>query len=289
MAERSSCHRRQLKKSILIGLSLSLLSFGFFAGLVGCGNANTTQPGQTPEATVQKAEVILEDEPGPELIKAATANIELGLGYLSQGQIARAKAKLNYALKLSPTIPETHSAMAYFFEKAGENVESEKEHKKAIKYSTNKGAVYNNYGAFLCRKTRYKEADSAFKRALEDKNYPRSAEVYENAGVCALKGGDIKAGEAYLHTALKQDTSRSLAVMELAALNLQQQNFQLARELLNHYKMIAEPNARSLWLSIQAADALGDQDSVASSALLLKNSFENSPEFQEYLNSDIGK
>ena len=51
---------------------------------------------------------------------AAKTNVELGLEYLSQGQVARAKSKLIHAAKLSPNLPEAHSALAYFYERAGD-------------------------------------------------------------------------------------------------------------------------------------------------------------------------
>lgn len=142
--------------------------------------------------------------------RAALVNTELGLEYLAKGQVARAKNKLNHALALSPKSAEVHGAMAYFLEQSGEIKEAEKEHQQAIYYCkkenrkerarlteprdsrglgavTCSGAVYNNYGAFLCRQSRFEEADLAFKRSLQDKHYERIAEVYENAGRSALK------------------------------------------------------------------------------------------------------
>ena len=47
---------------------------------------------------------------------AALVNVDLGLGYLAQGQVERAKSKLNHAITIAPNIPETHSAYIYPFE-----------------------------------------------------------------------------------------------------------------------------------------------------------------------------
>lgn len=235
----------------------------------------------------------LTPEEGPDYQKAALINVELGLGYLAQGQVTRAKTKLAHALKLAPNLPETHTAMAYFMEMVSDHKDAEREHKKAVSLSSGKGAVYNNYGAFLCRRGRYKEADESFRYALEDKAYARTAEVYENAGLCALKWTDqqtaqLKAAE-YLTTAIHRDPSRSSAVLELAALNLKQGKASEAKDLLSRYKSVAEPNARSLWLGIQVAKALKDEESVSSQALTLKNLFQDSPEYQLYLKSEKNK
>ena len=222
----------------------------------------------------------------PDYKRAALINVELGLGYLSQGQVARAKTKLTHALKLAPGIPETHTAMAYFLEMVGEYKDSEKEHKKSVKISSGKGAVYNNYGAFLCRRDRFKEADVAFNSAIADKEYARTAEVYENAGLCALKSQSKEVAAEYLTTAIRQDPSRSIALLELAALDLSQGKTQEAKDLLGRFRSLSEPNPRSLWLGIQVAKALNDDKSATTQALMLKNLFRDSQEYQMYVNSE---
>lgn len=167
--------------------------------------------------------------------QAAMVNIELGLGYLEMEQIARAKTKLTHAVQMAPNLPEAHTAYAYFLEKVGDTEEAALEHKKAIQLVSgtgsvvknnvkrgvvkNKGAVFNNYGAFLCRRAQYKEAESAFKMALEDKDYPKTAEVYENAGLCALKAKEFKQAEYYLKTAILRDPNLIQAKNSLESLN----------------------------------------------------------------------
>jgi type IV pilus assembly protein PilF len=150
--------------------------------------------------------------------KAAIINAELGLGYLAQGETARAKAKLIYALKLAPRIPETHSAMAYFSEKVSDTKEAELQHKMAIQLASSKGAIYNNYGAFLCRQNRYLEAEQAFQLALQDKEYPRTAEIYENAGLCALKSGHHTKAAHYFALSAKRDPNRVSPKVEAESL-----------------------------------------------------------------------
>ncbi len=226
----------------------------------------------------------------PDYQKAALINVELGLGYLQQGQVARAKMKLAHAIKLASNISETHTAMAYFLEMIGEYKDAEREHKKSLamsgKNSSSKGAIYNNYGAFLCRRDRFKEADQAFHQALLDKEYARTAEVYENAGLCAIKSRDEDKAAEYLTTSLRRDPGRANALLALVDLDLKQGKLTEARDLLGRYKTIAEPSARSLWLGILVGKALKDDNTVASQALLLKNLFSDSPEYQLYLKSE---
>ena len=44
---------------------------------------------------------------------------------------------------------------------------------KDLKLSHAKGSVYNNYGAFLCRRGSYVAADKAFLKAVADNNYEK--------------------------------------------------------------------------------------------------------------------
>lgn len=154
--------------------------------------------------------------------QTALLNVELGLGYLEQNQRARAKTKLTHAIALAPKLPQTHSAMAYFRENVGDYQEADRLYKQAIKLSThNKGAVYNNYGAFLCRQTQYIAADQAFLQALQDKAYARTAEVYENAGLCALKSSKtelVQKAQTYLRQAIQHDPTREQAKQALMTL-----------------------------------------------------------------------
>ena len=53
-----------------------------------------------------------------------------------------------------------------------------------------------------------------------------------------------------------------------------------AQQYYEQYRQVTEPSARSLWLGIRIAAATGDRDSRDSYGLLLKNLFEDSPEYR---------
>ena len=152
---------QRLKKSIFIFLVL-----GFLAA---CARDQMPDHGKVAKRQSQSHR---SNTGGPDYEKAALANVELGLGYLAQGQVVRAKAKLTHALQLAPHLAEGYSAMGYFWEMTGEIKDAEKYHKKAIRLATQAGDVYNSYGTFLCRRSRFAEAEQAVERALIDKTYP---------------------------------------------------------------------------------------------------------------------
>lgn len=222
----------------------------------------------------------------PDFHKAALLNIEMGQTYLAQGNTSRAKKKFVHALELKPKLPEAHSAIGYFYETVGDISEAEMHYLEAIRYGAGKGRFYNNYGTFLCRQNRLQEADRIFNKALKDKQYIKTAEVYENAGICALKQPDIEKARNYLLTAIQHDPNRTEASLELANIEFGKHNLQACANYLNLFKQNHAPSAKSLWLSIRLHKQLGNKDDLASAALQLKNLFPNSPEYKNYLESN---
>jgi type IV pilus assembly protein PilF len=188
--------------SIRLMSRLLLLSMGI--SMSGCTTPRTLHGYSYQETTVRDKTI----DARTEHHKAALVNVKLGLSYLFEGQIARAKSKLTHALQLAPARAEPHSAMAYFLEQVNDNAEAESMYKRAIQLARHKGAVYNNYGTFLYRQRRFKEADQAFSLALKDKAYPHTAEVYENAGLCAAANGNNALSRAYYTKAIQHDPQK---------------------------------------------------------------------------------
>jgi type IV pilus assembly protein PilF len=246
--------------------------------IVACFNKTTPPEKNTPLPVAKKTPA--------DFYRAALLNVEMGKTYLEQAQNNRAKQKFVHALELKPKLPEAHSAIGYFYETVGDIEEAEKHHTQAISYGDGKARYYNNYGTFLCRRARYKEADRAFNNALKDKQYIKTAEVYENAGLCALQAQETQKAYVYLQTALQHDPSRSSASLELAAMELARDNTLAAAQYLKMHKgATAEPTPRGLWIGIQTYKKLRRHDELASAVMQLKSMFPESVEYKAYKES----
>lgn len=246
--------------------------------VVGCTGK---KPESKHEHHLQKEAVVK-----PDLHKAAMLNIEMGQSYLAQGELGRAKKKFVHALELQPKLPEAHSAIGYFYETVGDLQEAEKHHNFAVTYGSGKGRFYNNYGTFLCRQQRFKEADRAFKNALKDKQYIKTAEVLENAGLCALQQPDEKKAHEYLVSAIKHDPKRALACLELASIELKRDNANASLHYLKMFKQTSQPTAKSLYIAVRAHEKLRQNDQIASALLQLKSLYPDSDEYKEILESN---
>lgn len=219
----------------------------------------------------------------PNPVKAAKLNVRLGLTYLDQNQMSRAKMKLNRAMKLAPQLSEVHYGMAFYFEQVGEIEAARKAYQHSIVLNPHGGVEHNNYGGFLCRHQEYRASEKEFLEALRDPNYLNAAEALENAGLCVLEIPDEANATEYFKRALKHDPKRYHSLIELAYLSYLKQDFATASQYYSQYDYIAEPTARSLWLSIQLARHSGDKNKVSSDILLLKARFPHSKEYKEII------
>ncbi|MCS5711039.1 type IV pilus biogenesis/stability protein PilW [Candidatus Berkiella aquae] len=221
---------------------------------------------QTPPSMYDLPETV-------DYIKAAKLNVELGLNYLKQEQIARAKAKFLRAKTLAPNLPEVHYSYGYFLEYVGEIEAAEKAYQKAVSLNSKGGNEHNNYGTFLCRQHHYRKAEKEFLKAIDDPNYANTAEALENAGVCVNQIPDVAKATEYFEKALRYDQNRATALLELAMIRYQERQYAQAKEYHQRYAQIAKPNARFLLLGIELAKRSGDKDKIASYQLLLNKQF----------------
>lgn len=245
--------------------------------LVGC--TGTVKSPDEPLQTVMQNAPTKQDEmlkPSIDYERAARLYIELGLAYLKEGQVGRAKSKLNRAQRLAPNLPETHYALGFYKETVGEYDQARKHFQDAIAEDPISGEARNNYGTFLCRQGQYKEAESQFLKAIEDPDYAQVAEALENAGLCVLQTKDIAKATKYFERSVRMDSRRAEALIELAYIKYQQGIYSEALEHHSLYEAQAKHTPRSLWLGIKLAEKYNLKDKAASLKLLLKNEFPKS-------------
>jgi len=188
---------------------------------------------------------------------AAAYNIQLGLAYLKQGDRPRAKYKLLTAIDLAPNSAEANAAMAYFLEMTGELKEARNFYKKALSLAPGNGAQLNNFGSYLCRQNKYKEAESYFLSAAKDVRYLHTAQVYENAGLCAAAIPDLPKAEHYFTKALEQDPLRKQALYELVKMKIKQNQAGKALAYMEQYSKLTLNEPALLKLAIDASHRLG--------------------------------
>jgi len=182
-------------------------------------------------------------------ISTAKINTQLGMTYLENHNISRAKQKLLLALDEAPNIPDTWYSMGYFLEVTGDKAEANKYYLKALDIAPKRGDVQNNYGTYLCRSGRYQESIQHFELAARDIHYIDTAAAYENAAICAMKIPDKKLARQFFQKALGSDPGRSNVYLGLAELDFQTGQLMKAKRNLETFLSLSAPTTESLSLS----------------------------------------
>lgn len=223
--------KHPIVKSIIMSLNVILLS--------AC--ATTSKPNEKEAKAIATAKI----------------NDRLGLAYLEQKDIARAKQKFLLALDEAPNIPDTWFSMAYFLEVTGEKEEAKTYYLKSVALAPKRGDVHNNYGTFLCRSGNYQESIQQFDLAAKDINYVDTASAYENAGSCALQIPNKKLAATYFNKAILADPDRTFSTFELAQITYELGNYQKSKLYLEQYLALASPSKESYALGDKIDAKLG--------------------------------
>ncbi len=244
--------------------TLLLLLFTVLTGCVTTGDVNPMRTGEGRDA-------------------ARDAYIQLGIGYLQQGNTARAKAPLKKALALDSSNADAHAALALVFQLEMETELADEHFRKALSASGDDTRILNNYGGFLYEQKRYPEAKARFEQAAQDNLYPERARVFENLGMTALMMQQPAAAKAYFERALRLDVRQERALLEMAELSYAEKNYVQARSYYDSYAAVAEENARSLLLGSRLPPIFDDRDKAASLGLQLKRLYPGTAEYQQYV------
>lgn len=250
--------------------------------LSGCTSSvkSPKEPLEQKQITQYQKEQEQAQKPATDYDKAAKLYVELGLAYLNDGMVGRAKTKLLRAKKLAPELPEVHYALGYYMESVGEFDQASAHYQNAIKRNPTGGAEHNNYGAFLCRQGYYRQSEKEFLKATQDPQYANTAEAFENAGLCVLQIPDVAKAKDYFLKAVRMDPRRNEALIELSYIYFNEKHYSKALEFHSLFADQAQHTPRSLWLGVQLAKHYNDLNKVASYTMLLKNRFPNSQENQ---------
>ncbi|CAM3061728.1 type IV pilus biogenesis/stability protein PilW [Pseudomonas floridensis] len=215
--------------------------------------------------------------------EARKAYVQLGIGYLQQGQTERAKVPLKKALELDGSDSEANAALALVFQTEMEPELADQYFRKALSASRNETRIVNNYGSFLYEQKRYKEAYERFEQAAADNLYPERSRVFESLGMTSLKLGNREQAREQFTKALRLDRQQPRALLEMAELSYEDGHYVPARDYYDRFSQLSEQNARSLLLGTRLAKVYEDRNKAASFGLQLKRLYPGTPEYQQYL------
>jgi len=235
-------------------------------------------------ALVSLLSACVTDQPGmSKNDQASDVNVQLGLGYMQQGNMQLANEKLRKALVQNPDSAYAHNGFAILQERLGENERAEQHYRKAIQINPDDSEANNNLGTFLCRNGREEESEQYFLAAVDNSLYRTPEYAYTNAAICLGKVGNDEKKYQYLRDAVNANPSYSPALYQLSKLEFEREAYQRAVFYLNRYFNLREKSAESLWLGIRIELALDNKDNAYSYGLQLENNFPDTEMTQSWL------
>lgn len=215
-------------------------------------------------------------------------NIQLATGYLQNGQVEYAKERLERALKIDPRDSQANNMMALLQWRLKDYEAADRHFRRALDAEKENAEAQNNYGVFLCERGRIDEAESWFKRAIENPYYRTPAIANQNAGLCLMKRGSRPEAEAYFREALKLDPRLAPSLHQMAVITFDSGRTLAARGFMQRYFEVGEDNPQVLLLAVRIERALKNKDAEASYALRLRGKFPASPEAEQLERTKAG-
>ncbi|GKX58571.1 type IV pilus biogenesis/stability protein PilW [Leminorella grimontii] len=223
------------------------------------------------------------DDAGFDVKQAAQIRLNLGLTYLTLGNVQKARFNLERALEYAPEDYRIQLGMAQYLQETGENTLAQARYQQALRLAPQSNEVLNNYGAFLCRIGQYDSALGYFDKALQTQNLGEIANSLEGSGYCLLDAGRTDEAFEHLGRALKQDPSKGERVLTESARDFQQGKHKEAVALLGFYHQALPATAESLWMQIQFAASENRMGDVQRYGKTLAREFPQSRQYQLFL------
>ncbi|ELL7084864.1 type IV pilus biogenesis/stability protein PilW [Vibrio fluvialis] len=192
-------------------------------------------------------------------VEMAESRIALGLGYLENGSMIKARENLEKAMQHAPHYYRSQLSMAHYFETVGETDSALETYRAALRDHPKNGNVLNNYGTFLCKHGEYQQADKYFNRAVEQPYYYLISASYENAAFCSLKSGDPEKAAYYFKRAVDHDPTRVRSLLQLAKLEIERGDYTEARIKLMAFHQRYGYQKASLQLLIELEEKAGNK------------------------------
>jgi len=242
------------KKSFVLPISALLLT----ASLVGCAGIGTNDP------------------------QAADYNSELGIRYLQQGRLKLANEKLLKSLEQNPNSAQSNHYFALLQERLKQPKKAITYFEKAIRIAPKDPELRNNYGSFLCKNNRPKIAVKQFLTAIKDPLYSTPEFAYTNAGICLRKVNPANPeAEKYFRLALKKRSSFPSALLEMAKIYKDRQNYAKAQAFMLRYEKVGKSSPDALKLCTIINEKINDYAKASSCRTALLRLFPSSPEAEK--------
>jgi len=195
------------------------------------------------------------------------------------------------AIRQDPNSSQAYHALAVLQNHFLAKEKAEEYFRKSISLDDQNSEALNNFGVFLCVDERYEEANKIFMQAIANPFYRSPQVAYTSAASCIQNQGTSKQdkdkAKEYLTKALAVSSNYRPALIKMASISFDEKDYNLTSLYLERFHLTGNASARSLWLSIQNEQEMGDKSKVALLAEQLRVNFPGSDEYKQWLALDL--
>lgn len=207
---------------------------------------------------------------------AAADNVKLAMAYMQEGNLERAKEKLDRAVQEDPANPNLHSVMAMFYERINDQKKAENEIHEAMRLAPNDPGPVLFYGVYLCDQHRVDEGITKMLQVARNPLYRTPEAAYTDMGVCLLTAHRDEEAESAFKRALAARPDYVEGAYQEASLELAHGRALEARDRVQKFISQFNPTPELLLVGLRAARTLGDANSAAQLTKILRAEFPNS-------------
>jgi type IV pilus assembly protein PilF len=213
-----------------------------------------------------------------DLHQRAAVRLRLAANYYQNGQIQVAVDTARKAVEIDPGSASAHAFLGILLLDLGQIESAQASFQRALAIDHDNSEIGNNYGWFLCRTGRVREALPYFEKAAADRLYATPGQALLNAGICEIESGDLEGAEKHLLRSLAADATLAGPKYRLAQLYLRAGKLDRADFYYDLLTRSGASGADTLWLGIRIAHARKDEEGMRRLADDLRARFGDSPE-----------
>jgi type IV pilus assembly protein PilF len=207
---------------------------------------------------------------------AAADNVQLAVAYMQEGNLQRAKEKIERALQEDPLNPNAHSVMAMFYARINDPKKAESEYREAMRLAPNDPGQVLFYGVYLCDQHRVDEGITKMLQVARSPLYRTPEAAYTDMGVCLLTAHRDDEAESAFKRALSARPDYAEGAYQEAALELAHGRALEARNRVQTFISRYAATPELLLIGLRAARTLSDAASAAQFTKILRTDFPNS-------------
>lgn len=215
----------------------------------------------------------------PDYKKAYEDYLNLGAEYMQRGEYDLAEPKLKRAIEIDSRPPEAWNMLAVLYEETRDIAQGNQVYQKLINSHPDYALGFSNYASFLCKFNRDSEFNSLLQQ-MRAKGTEFSTLSYIAEGNCDMTRNNTVGAESAYRQAVAQDPHAAGALLPLADIALQQQNYQAAINYIRVIHTYVGYSPESVRIGILAARGSGNATMEADLMRIMRSQYKNSPQAQ---------